>query len=99
VVEKAPPARTSMPVPSLRKDEDPGVAPMVNLASVPPVDATSMVVRTRLTRKRSSPRMKSTRKLLPMKMTTTLSPWVVGPRQGSEGSLGVLPLALTLMLA
>jgi hypothetical protein len=44
VVEKAPPARTSMPVPSLRKDEDPGAAPMVNLASVPPIDATSMDV-------------------------------------------------------
>jgi hypothetical protein len=29
VVEKAPPARTSTPVPSLRKDEDLGAAPVV----------------------------------------------------------------------
>jgi hypothetical protein len=44
VVEKAPPARTSTPVPSLRKDEDLGAAPAVNLASVPPIDAASMDV-------------------------------------------------------
>jgi hypothetical protein len=41
----------------------------------------------------------STGKLLPAKMTTTLNPWVVGPSQGSDGGLGVLPLALALMLA
>jgi hypothetical protein len=39
VVEKAPPARTSMPVPYLWKDEDPGAAPTVNLVFVPPIDA------------------------------------------------------------
>jgi hypothetical protein len=44
VVEKAPPARTSTPVPSLRKDEDPGAARVVNLISVPPIDATSVDV-------------------------------------------------------
>jgi hypothetical protein len=57
------------------------------------------VVRTRLTEKHSSPRMKSTRKLLPVKMMMTLSPWVLGPCQGSDDSLGVLPLVLALMLA
>jgi hypothetical protein len=42
VVEKAPPARTSTPVPSLWKDEDPGAVHAVNLISVPPIDATSV---------------------------------------------------------
>jgi hypothetical protein len=42
MVEKAPPARTSMPVPSLRKNEDPGAVPAVNLVSVHPIDAASV---------------------------------------------------------
>jgi hypothetical protein len=33
-----------MLVPSLRKDEDPGAAPAINLVSVPPVNAASMDV-------------------------------------------------------
>jgi predicted dinucleotide-binding enzyme len=43
VVEKAPPARTSMPVPTLWK-EDPAAALAANLVSVPPVDAALMGV-------------------------------------------------------
>jgi hypothetical protein len=43
-VEKASPARTSTPVPSLRKEEDPAAAPATNLVFVPPVDATSVEV-------------------------------------------------------
>jgi hypothetical protein len=39
VVEKAPPAKTSTLVPTLRKEEDPAVAPAGNLVSVPPIDA------------------------------------------------------------
>jgi hypothetical protein len=42
VVEKAPPSRTSTPVPYLRKDKDPGATPAVNLISVPSIDAASM---------------------------------------------------------
>jgi hypothetical protein len=43
-VEKAPPARTSAPVPSLRKEENLAVAPAANLISVPPTDCASMGV-------------------------------------------------------
>jgi hypothetical protein len=43
-VEEAPPAGTSKPVPSLREEEDPVVAPAINLVSVPPVDADLMGV-------------------------------------------------------
>jgi hypothetical protein len=43
VVEEAPPAGTSKPVPSLR-EEDPVVAPAVNLVFAPPVDADLMGV-------------------------------------------------------
>jgi hypothetical protein len=42
-VEKAPPTGTSTMVPSLQK-EDPAAAPMANLVSIPPVDATSVEV-------------------------------------------------------
>jgi hypothetical protein len=44
VVEKAPLARTSTPIPSLRKEEDPTVAPAADLISVPPIDVASMGV-------------------------------------------------------
>jgi hypothetical protein len=44
VVEKAPPAETSTPVPSLQKEEDPAAARVANLVSIPPVDATSVEV-------------------------------------------------------
>jgi hypothetical protein len=40
VVEEASPARTSMPVPTLWKEEGPATAPVANLVSVPPFDAT-----------------------------------------------------------
>jgi hypothetical protein len=43
-VEEAPPAGTSKLVPSLRAEEDPMAAPMVNLVSIPPVDADLMGV-------------------------------------------------------
>jgi hypothetical protein len=42
-------------------------------------------VRTKLTGKRSLPRMKSTEKFLPQKMMTS-SLWVAGLRQGSDGA-------------
>jgi hypothetical protein len=44
VVEKAPPAGTSTSDPSLRKEEDPAAAPVANLVSIYPVDATSIWV-------------------------------------------------------
>jgi hypothetical protein len=44
VVEEAPPAGTSKPVPSLRAEEDPAAAPVVNPISIPPVDADLMGV-------------------------------------------------------
>jgi hypothetical protein len=38
VVEKALPARTSTSIPTLRKEEDPMVAPVANLVFVPSID-------------------------------------------------------------
>jgi hypothetical protein len=43
--------------------------------------------------------MKSTGKLLLLKMLTTSSLWVAGPRRGFDGGLDALMLALALMLA
>jgi hypothetical protein len=44
MVEKAPPAGTSTSVPPLRKEEDPVAAPVANLVSISPIDATLMGV-------------------------------------------------------
>jgi hypothetical protein len=44
VVEEAPSAETSKLVPSLREEADPMVALVVNLISIPPVDADLMGV-------------------------------------------------------
>jgi hypothetical protein len=44
MVEKAPTARTSMPVPSLWTEEDPVAAPVANLVFVPPIDVASVEV-------------------------------------------------------
>jgi hypothetical protein len=92
VVEKALPVRRSTLVPSLQKDKDLEAAQAVNLISVPPIDATSVDADLIILSSGSED------ELLPTKMTMTLSPWVVGPRRGSDGGLGVLPLALALML-
>jgi hypothetical protein len=58
-----------------------------------------VIARTKLTGKRSSPGMKLTSKLLPLKMSMISSLWVAGLHQGSDGDLDTLLLALGLMLA
>jgi hypothetical protein len=56
------------------------------------------VARMKLIEKRSLPKMKSTGKFLPQKMTKS-SLWVVGLHRWSDGGLGMRVLALALMLA
>jgi hypothetical protein len=88
-------------------EEDPAVAPAVNLVSIHPIDADLMGVDLIVLSSGSKDevdwealiaRMKSTEKFLPEKMMTS-SLWVAGLRRGSNGGLGTLLLALALMLA
>jgi hypothetical protein len=106
-VEEAPPAKTLKPVPSLREEEDSTAAPAVNLVSVPPIDANLMGVDLIILSGDSEDEVDWEALIAEDKVDwevlaaedDDIEFVVAGLRRGSDGGLGTLLLALTLMLA